>query len=271
MNPPLLILTLVLTLGAVCLLYGFFLEPCWIRARKFRIAGKTGQEAAGKTFLFFSDLHTGARTSRRKLDRQMRAIMNMKPDAIFFGGDLVEERTPLYQPDFRAMVVDALSSLEAPLGKWAIYGNHDVEAPRFRQWVTDVLEESGFTLLENQGVELEGLPVWGFANTHHGSPVFEADQDGRFTLFLVHESDWFPEALPQKSQGLVLTGHSHYGQVTFFGLPLIRPAGAKKYWRGHYPLGENLSMIVSAGLGTVHIHARFFARPDLLFLRFGEK
>ncbi len=89
-----------------------------------------------------------------------------------------------------------------------------------------------------------------------------------FTLYLVHESDWFPQVLPARGPGLVLAGHSHYGQVTLFGLPLIRPAGAKRYWRGRYTLGEDLAMIVSAGLGTVHIHARFFARPDIILLEF---
>ena len=279
MNPCLILLLVFLSAGAVFLLYGFFLEPHWIRTRVFPLPA-AGPESEGKRILYFSDLHTGASTTRSKLDRQMRAIMKMKADAIFFGGDLVEEKTPLRDPAFRAMVIDALSSLQAPLGKWAVFGNHDVEAPRFRTWVSGVLDQAGFTLLENQGIELAGIPVWGFANTHHGVPCLDHEAVGQladqtqgdpFVLFLVHESDWFPRVMPWQGKGLILTGHSHYGQVTFFGLPLIRPAGAKKYWRGRYDLGDHLSMLVSAGLGTVHIHARFFARPDLLLLRFGKK
>jgi len=81
----------------------------------------------------------------------MRAVMREKPDAIIFGGDLVEERTPLSDPDFREMVLRALASLDAPLGKWAILGNHDVEAPRNRAWSVPLLRETGFTVLGERG------------------------------------------------------------------------------------------------------------------------
>ena len=271
MKTSYLILMILTAAAAACLLYGFFLEPRWIRVRKFRLA--RGPHLEGLSILFFSDLHLGRSTSEGKLDRLIRKIMKYQPDALIFGGDLVEEKTPLYDPAFRARILEALDSLQAPLGKWAIYGNHDVEAPRFRKWVTEILQDSGFQILENSQSQIGGLPVWGFANTHHGLPAldkgaFNKAREKSFRLFLVHECDWYPAAMPWKGPGLVLSGHSHYGQVTLLGLPLIRPAGAKKYWRGSYKLGEKLGMIVSAGVGTVHIHARFFARPDLILLNF---
>lgn len=279
MNPWLIAFLPMMGAGALCLLYGFFIEPHWIKTRKITITVTRDKPFYGKTVVFFSDIHVGPTTTPKKLERQMRAIMAMKPDAIIFGGDLVEEPTPLRNEHFRLMVTSALSTLQAPLGKWAIFGNHDVEAPRFRTWVTEALEASGFTILENEGLELSGLPVWGFANTHHSLPLFDRntlygesaeDKKDPYTLFLVHESDWFPDTMPANGPGLVLCGHSHHGQVTLFGLPLTRPAGGKRYWKGRYQLDSDLSLVVSAGLGTVHIHARFFARPDILFVVFGE-
>lgn len=273
-----LIILLALSGAAVVsLLYGFFLEPVWIRTRTFTLSLGDQHPLAGKKVLFFSDLHVGRSTTKRKLARQIRAIQAREADAIIFGGDLVEEGTPLWDEDFRRLVTGTLTELRAPLGKWALFGNHDVEAPRYRRWVTDLLESAGFTLLENERLPLPGLPTWAFANTHHGEPSLDEarlyeglspEEEPAFTLYLVHESDWFPQTLPARRPGLVLAGHSHYGQVTLFGLPLIRPPGAKRYWRGRYPLTEDLAMIVSAGLGTVHIHARFFARPDIILLEF---
>ncbi|HZK29196.1 MAG TPA: metallophosphoesterase [Clostridia bacterium] len=279
MNPWLVALLIIIGGGTLFLLYGFFIEPWWIKTREIVIPVTPDKPYHGKSFVFFSDMHTGSRTTPKRLDRQMRTIMKMKPDAILFGGDLVEEPTPLKSRQFRLMVTRALASLEAPEGKWAILGNHDVEAPRFRAWATEVLRSSGFTMLENEGFSFFGLPVWGFANTLHDQPSFDKkklhglsvnDRKDPFTLYLVHESDWFPDTMPTDGPGLVLCGHSHHGQVTLFGLPLTRPAGGKRYWRGRYELGDDLSLIVSAGLGTVHIHARFFARPDILFVRFGD-
>ncbi len=280
MSLTLIILLSLAAAGLLCLLYGFFLEPSWIKSKVYDIPLPEDHPFRGRKILFFSDLHVGRKTNPRKLRRQMQVIQKHQADLILFGGDLVEEATSLWDQDFKKMIIQALDALEAPLGKWAIYGNHDVEAPRFRLWVTEVLEASGFKVLANQVLPLPGLPAWAFADSHHDQPLFDAGQmtapiekgtDLPFALFLIHESDYFPLSMPWSGPGLVLAGHSHHGQVTLFGLPLIRPPGGKRYWRGRYQLGDKLSMIVSAGMGTVHIHARFFARPDILLIRMGEE
>ena len=280
MSLTLIILLSLAAAGLLCLLYGFFLEPSWIKSKVYDIPLPEDHPFRGRKILFFSDLHVGRKTNPRKLRRQMQVIQKHQADLILFGGDLVEEATSLWDQDFKKMIIQALDALEAPLGKWAIYGNHDVEAPRFRLWVTEVLASSGFRLLENEILPLPDLAAWAFANSHHDQPIFDAGQmmtpiekgtDLPFALFLIHESDYFPLSMPWSGPGLVLAGHSHHGQVTLFGLPLIRPPGGKRYWRGRYQLGDKLSMIVSAGMGTVHIHARFFARPDILLIRMGEE
>ncbi len=289
MELMMIILFSLIGFGLLCLLYGFFIEPLWIKRRTIEIRFPQACKEipfANKHIVFFSDIHTGASTTKRQLNRKIRAIMESHPDAIIFGGDLVEERTPIGDEAFREMVRESLNSLQAPLGKWAILGNHDVEAPRYHTWSTAILEETGFTLLDNEGLVLEGLPIWGFANTLHGHPLIHRDAfdnlmkeagscqwltdsgNRPFTLYLVHESDWFPKRKPVQGPGLILTGHSHHGQVTFFGLPLIRPAMGVDHWKGFYNLGDQLTQVVSAGLGTVHIHARFFARPDIVTITF---
>lgn len=289
MDIALIILFSTLVLGTLCLLYGFFVEPLWVKRRKVEVRFPSSWSripCEGKRIVFFSDLHTCASTTEKMLLQRMRAVMREKPDAIIFGGDLVEERTPLSDPDFREMVLRALASLDAPLGKWAILGNHDVEAPRNRAWSVPLLRETGFTVLENEGIELCGLPVWGFANALHYEPKLHNEtysiirtkatkalgltEPLSFSLYLVHESDWFTERISAPTPGMILSGHSHHGQVTFFGIPLIRPRMGKKHWKGFYKIGDRFTLIVSAGLGTVHIHARFFARPDVVTLTFVE-
>ncbi len=285
---PIMLLS-ILGVGLFCLFYGFFIELHWIKHREIvvRFPSSYGRVPCnGKRIVFFSDLHTGASTTERQLRRRMCAIMRENPDAIIFGGDLVEERTPLGDETFRAMVLRSLNALEAPLGKWAVLGNHDVEAPRFRTWTLSLLHEAGFTILENEGMELDGLPVWGFADALHDQPTLDpgafsaiksssehsANQTDAptFSLYLVHEPDWFAEAKPSSDSAVVLSGHSHHGQVTFFGVPLTRPPMGKRHWRGFYRITDQVTQVVSAGLGTVHIHARFFARPDVVTLMFQE-
>ena len=104
MNPWLIAFLPMMGAGALCLLYGFFIEPHWIKTRKITITVTRDKPFYGKTVVFFSDIHVGPTTTPKKLERQMRAIMAMKPDAIIFGGDLVEEPTPLRNEHFRLMV-----------------------------------------------------------------------------------------------------------------------------------------------------------------------
>ncbi len=269
------IILLVLIGGAaLCLFYGFFLEPRWIRTRRIEVRFPRSYSplpCAGKRIVYFSDIHTGASTTKRQLERAARAIRRAQPDILLFGGDLAEERTPVGNEAFRRMVQSSLASLEAPSGKWAILGNHDVEAPRYRAWSTSLLAGAGFTILENRGTEIDGLSLWGFEDALHGSPSCDGcTAESPFALYLSHEPDWFPKKKPAPGPGIVLSGHSHHGQVTFFGLPLIRPPMGAVHWKGFYRLGGHLTQIVSAGLGTVHIHARFFARPDIVVITFAH-
>jgi predicted MPP superfamily phosphohydrolase len=257
--------------GAVCLLYGFFIEPLWIKTRTIDIDVAPDLPYAGMTIVYFSDIHVG-KTSKRRLDRQIETLRRARGDAILFGGDLVEEFTPIDDTAFTRRIVEALSSLEAPHGKWAVYGNHELEAPRFARWATEVLTASGFTLLRNEGTVLNGLPVWGLTSSLHDDLAFPPDPEAApLTLLLAHEPEAVADDLPIEGRTVVLSGHAHGGQVTLFGLPLMLPMGARRHWKRKSRLSPNHTLYVSHGLGTVHIHARFFARPDILLVRFVPK
>lgn len=301
MNKWHLALSLLGVIGALCLLYGFFIEPKRIHQRLVAVTipvSHVTNLSKPLKIVFFSDIHLGPRTTEKDLARQMQAIMQNEPDAIIFGGDLVEEATPLADKAFSSMAISAFASLEAPFGKWAVFGNHDLEAPRFRQWTEDVFKASGFTILENEGINLDGLPVWCFEDALHGAPALDADgtsplpqedienisrkrdqdktdtqqsgsgSEAPFTLFISHEPDTALLCQAKGVTGLMLSGHSHYGQVTLFGLPIVRVPGAKHFVKGDYDAGSDFKLIISAGLGTVHIHARFFAKPDIVTVVF---
>jgi hypothetical protein len=65
---------------------------------------------------------------------------------------------------------------------------------------------------------------------------------------------------------LAFSGHSHNGQITFFGKPVITVYEGSRYPYGLYQLAETRSLIVSRGLGTVGIPARLGARPELVMV-----
>jgi uncharacterized protein len=165
-----------------------------------------------------SDLHVGPHTSRRHLARVAAAVRAARPDLIAVTGDQVDDHARDVEP-FAA----AFHELAAPLGVFAIPGNHDVYAgwPAVRQG----LEAMGMTVLVNRAVPLErnGARFWVAGTGDPAGPrgtlvapdierTLAAVPQGVFTLVLAHNPALWP-ALAEHGVDLTLSGHTHYGQI----------------------------------------------------------
>jgi predicted MPP superfamily phosphohydrolase len=188
---------------------------------------------------------------------------------------------------------EQLARLDAPLGVYAILGNHDwwwaaipTEPADNSRSVRRALAEAGVPLLENQSVRLSqrGQPFWliGLGDLlapvpnprrGHGADdlpaaMREIDDDAP-AILLVHEPYFFPW-VPDRI-ALTLAGHMHGGQVN---LPIIGPPigllkrRSGKYVYGEYALGER-RMIVSGGLGTSLAPVRILRPPEVVMVKLG--
>ena len=85
-----------------------------------------------------------------------------------------------------------------------------------------------------------------------------------FVILVTHNPDYVEEISTNKVD-LVFAGHTHGGQVTFFGLwaPLIPSQYGQKYRTGLLSVGE-MRVIVTNGIGTITPPVRFFARPQIV-------
>jgi len=177
----------------------------------------------GMRIVQLSDLHVGPHTPRRQLARIAQAVHDAKPDVIALTGDQVDD----YARDVEPLGA-ALGTLSAPLGVFAIAGNHDVYAG----WesVRRGMEGIGWTVLVNEAVPLErrGTQFWlaGTGDPAGGRPGTSAvaPDIGRtlasvprngFTIVLAHNPALWPE-LAARNVALTLSGHTHYGQ---FAIP----------------------------------------------------
>ncbi len=167
-----------------------------------------------------SDLHVGPHTSRRFLARVANAVRAARPDLIAVTGDLVD--------DF-ARDVDhyaaAFGTLDAPLGVFAIPGNHEV----YSGWrdLRARLEALPLTLLVN-GSATVGRGGGSFAVVGTGDPAGTGGSEvapdidralagvpeGGFVLALAHNPALWP-TLAARRVSLTLSGHTHWGQVGF--------------------------------------------------------
>jgi predicted MPP superfamily phosphohydrolase len=198
-----------------------------------------------------------------------------RPDVIVLLGDYVNA---LRSPYYTTIVpvprwADALAALRAPLGVYAILGNHDWwsgEVPAIRE----AFARAGIRLLENAAVPLawDGGHFWmaGLGDQLAYRRKGGADDlpgtlrqigDKAPAILLAHEPDIFQDVPARVT--LTLAGHTHGGQVY---IPFVgRPATDENY--GRYAYGhieeEGRHMIVSSGLGLSHLPVRFLVPPEI--------
>lgn len=209
----------------------------------------------------------------------------LKPDMIVLLGDYVSGihrfKTKEVEIEDWARV---LSKLDAPLGKFAVLGNHD--------WWTDAegvrlgLASNGIPVLENDARKLkaaDGTEFWlaglgdqlargnpraGYQGVDDLPKTMRAITDDAPVILLAHEPDIFPQVSGRVS--LTLCGHTHGGQVRIPGFgPLLVPSRyGRRYAYGHI-VEENRHLVVSGGLGCTFLPIRFAMPPEIVVLELG--
>lgn len=268
------VLIIFLLIAILAAGWAFFIEPALITVTRISITDEALPSGwDGKSIVFFSDLHLGPAFDLGRLEKTVAKINQLEPDIILFGGDIIDYRTP-DNSSFAGQASEILSTLEAGMGKFAVLGNHDNRLSSERRLAIDILGSGGFTVLINQSISLDGLILAGVDETYFGNPnLGEAlenrldesnrQDDDDYTILLCHQPD-YAAAHYSGSANLILAGHSHNGQITLLGHPLVTVYQGELYPYGLYDLNQNCSLIVSRGLGTVGPSARLFNPPEIM-------
>ncbi|WP_248926286.1 metallophosphoesterase [Paenibacillus hamazuiensis] len=250
--------------------YARYIEPGWLAVKELTLSfERLPSPFDGLRVVQFSDVHMGYHYSAGDLSRLADRIAELKPDLIAFTGDLYDS---VVDADPSACI-DALSKLKAPLGVYAVLGNHDYYDDAGK--AAKVLAEGGLRVLRNEGVLQKrgssAIRIAGVEDMWEGKPdLAKALKQGgseTFTLLLSHAPDFADEALASPVD-LQLSGHSHGGQVR---LPLyghiFTPPYSRKYVDGLYRLGDSkLQLYVNRGIGVSVYPVRFCCRPELTVL-----
>lgn len=249
--------------------YVRYAEPRWLEKNAVTLTlDRLPKEMNGLRIVQFSDVHLGFHYTSEQLSGLGAAINRLQPDLICFTGDLIDYALP--SDDETAAIIDALASMKAPFGKFAVLGNHDYY--KNDAAVARILSAGGFTVLVNAAVPVKrnGSTLWvaGLDDQWKGKPDIEkalkqtAPDD--FVLLLSHCPD-IADTVVRHSVDLQLSGHSHGGQVRipFYENKFV-PKYAKKYVKGLYALGNGkLQLYVNRGIGVSEYPVRFRCRPEL--------
>jgi predicted MPP superfamily phosphohydrolase len=220
-----------------------------LRIRSFDIPiANLPSELEGFTIAHVSDLHSGLFVGPERLRIMSDATNDLKADLIVVTGDLINRE----MGEFPA-ALESLQRLEAPCGMFLCEGNHDVFPGD--GLIVDACRRHGLAMLWNQTATvtvrgrrllLGGLP---WMKPDAGTPpqvvsqLFPPRAEGDVRILLAHHPHFFDLA---DSVDLLLSGHTHGGQIMFGGVGLgdLR----FKYNSGRFQRG-NLTMIVNNGCG----------------------
>ena len=239
----------------------FGVQPAQLDVSRHRL-GTTGPaiRVAQITDLHLQHLNNHARRIARALNRE-------QPHIVIISGDAIDkkDRLPELQRFLELLHPDSVKF--ATLGNWEHWSMVDVDklgALYGKYGCRLLVNESAIVRHGDKDVVITGLDDW-----TAGHPDFAAAVKGIAPhpnhLLIAHspmQRDALPAVSKQYSIAAILAGHTHGGQVAFFGWAPVLPAGSGHYVRGWFRK-DGVPMYVSRGLGTSLLHVRFGSKPEL--------
>ncbi|MBX6343111.1 MAG: metallophosphoesterase, partial [Thermomicrobiaceae bacterium] len=270
--------------GIAALVYAVLIEPNWLRLRRWRVhVPGLPADLDGVRVVFLTDFHVkgpgrNAAITQRALDVALRA----RPDVVLLGGDYFDHGDwEEFQGAFNRL--RALADRVPVLG---VLGNHDMRRGPAVAWrIARVLEERGVTVLRNQvaTVRLRGREVLvaGVDDPYLEQAkipdvVAQIPPGERLLVFLAH-APFAADDLPVGAAGLVLTGHTHGGQIRLSPFARLTPLDISwyldrllrrrpsPYQRGWHWVNGML-VLVSVGVGATRWSMRFLSPPEVVVL-----
>ena len=234
----------------------------------------------GYRIAFASDFHLKSKFKERQLHGTVKALQAIAPDILLLGGDY-QEGCEYVEPLFTE-----LGSISTPDGTYAVLGNNDYE--RCTDLIRSEMQKQGINLLEDATATIhrgnDSILLWG-ANAYarrYPSAIQKGDitqnpqtriiEPTDFVILLTHTPDYVEDA-DISGVDLALAGHTHGGQVTFFGLyaPVTASKYGKRFRTGLRYNSQDIPVIISGGLGTSRYPIRFCAPTDIIVVTLRRK
>ncbi len=265
---------LSLLVAAALALYAFWIEPSGIRIVRHSVVldRPDARDVAPLRIAVIGDLHAGAPYIDEDKMRRIVTLTNAaKPDIVLLTGDYVVQRVLGGRHIEIERIAPALQRLHAPLGVFAVLGNHD-------RWenaghITAVLESAGIRVLDNKSIAIKRgkstLYLAGigdrFSNADNQRLALRDVPPGRAALCFTHSPDVFPELL--RTCLLTVAAHTHGGQVWLpvVGRMIVPSKFGQRYAAGLFHEGEKY-LFVTTGIGTSILPVRFGVPPEVSVL-----
>ena len=229
--------------------------------------------------VYLSDIHQNLWDTQARTDKIVKMVNSLSADLVLLGGDYASD------PDGAIAFFENLPLIQARLGAFGILGNKDSsESSLDERNLTQAMKDAGVTPLVNEVAKIKvgqtTLYIAGVGDLQSGRTDLEAVASqvsaDDFVILLGHSPDILSDAVDYVDINgkthwfdLGLFGHTHGGQVTLFGQPLLgvfKPITSTRYLSGW--ITENRAeILISNGVGTSNLPIRLFAPAQIHLIR----
>ena len=217
----------------------------------------------GMRVAFLSDLHYPSLFTNRRLGKIVTCLNREQPDLLLLGGDYVTDN------DSIDALFDALGSVETVYGICAVWGNHE---RCNKEQIAVAMQMNGIVLLEDSVVELSredaSIFLVGINNSFScdslSCSMRKEIPAGAFVIMLAHTPDYAERS--SAGADVVLSGHTHGGQVSLFGIytPVKNTAYGTRFLRGRNMTTCGSTVITTNGVGTSRRKVRFCVPSEVV-------
>jgi uncharacterized protein len=210
------------------------------------------------TIFFISDIHR--RTISDKLLKQLSPTIHL----VVIGGDLTEARVPFQRVEHNIKLLKKI----APV--YFVYGNNDYEVGQEK--LEELLLKHGVTILTNSSAYLqsksgEKLILLGVEDMSKGKDrldlAIKHSPKGDFKILISHNPDIYQKIKSTDHISLIMSGHTHGGQIRLFGFGL--------YTIGKTHFLKNTTHLISNGYGTSGVPLRLGAPAEAHLIQLRHK
>lgn len=218
-----------------------------------------------------SDVHHSPFLHHREISEAVRCVNALQPDVVMLTGDYVS-----HAREYIGACAEALGQLRAPLGVYAVLGNHDhwTDGPA----MAAALRAQNICVLSNENLKLERQGAYVrlvgvddlLTKNADLATALQGTAPDETRILLSHNPAIIREAA-RAGIDLVLSGHTHGGQINWrllTGRPerrrwLLRKS--RRFLRGHAQLNET-QIYINRGLGTVVVPLRYGCAPEITLM-----
>lgn len=263
----------LVVITTLIILDGFFINSHGFKVNEIALYENISDKYNGLKIVQISDIYYGNNVNKDELKRIVNNINLIKPDIVFFTGDL------MYKDNKDSTdVANILSKINTELGKYYITGDNDYNDDT----VNDILNKSGFNSLDNK-YELiykdkEPILISGISTKKDKTNIEDKLKDtyeylnnnSNYSILIMHEPNNI-DKIDYDKFNLILAGHTKGGVVR---IPLlggiILPEDNYLYGKDYYKK-KNTKVYISNGLGNDEVNFRLLNKPSFNFFRLRKK